>query len=80
MIDYGLHLIENPAGTFSFVGSVPAQLAYITEGGNVVSDSEVESQLRLPAKYRTIKYRSFSTAEEAWIEASRLGYATRESR
>ena len=71
---FGLHVLENPNGTFSFVGTVPVELGYVTKAGNRVTPEEVESQHRLPASYRTIKCRVFSTADEAWFEAARLGY------
>ena len=71
----GLHVVENPSGTFSFVGSVPCQLGYVTKAGNQVTNAEVESQLHLPGNYRTIKCRVFQSANEAWREAARLGYA-----
>ena len=70
----GLHLIENPSGTFSFVGSVPYQLGFVTKAGSAVTEAEVESQLRLPASYRTIKNRVFQSPDEAWREAARLGF------
>ena len=76
---YQLSVIQYPSGTFGFVGSVPVQLAYVTKAGNTVTNEEVESQMRLPASYRTIKSRSFISAEEAWNEAVRLGYATKET-
>lgn len=72
---YGLHLIENPSGTYSFVGNVPVQLGFVTKAGNIVTAEEVEGQLRLPASYRTIKCRVFSSPDEAWKEAARLGFA-----
>ena len=71
---YGLYLIKNPNETYSFVGSVPYDLAYVTKAGNKPTKKEVESQMRLPSKYRSIKNRVFITETEAWIEASRLGY------
>lgn len=74
MRSLGLHLIENPSGSYSFVGSVPCQLGFVTKAGNMVTDAEVESQLRLPSSYRTIKTRSFSSKDEAWFEAARLGF------
>ena len=70
----GLHLIENPNGTFSFVGNVPGKLAYVTKAGNFATDEEIESQLRLPSGYRTIKNRVFQSQDEAWFEAARLGF------
>lgn len=77
-MELGLHLIKNPNETFSFVGSVPCQLAYVTKAGNLVLDAEVESQLRLPASYRTIKPRVFNSENEAWNEAKRLGFSKKE--
>lgn len=71
---FGLHVIENPSGTYSFVGSVPATLGFVTKAGNSVTAEEVESQLMLPAKYRIIKSRSFASRDEAWMEAARLGF------
>ena len=78
MKNLGLHLIQNPSGNFSFVGSVPFQLSYVTKSGNSVTSQEVESQMRLPSSYRTIKSRSFQSETDAWIEAARLGYAKME--
>lgn len=71
----GLHLIQNPSGTFSFVGRVPCQLGYVTKAGNMVTNEEVEREHRLPSSYRTIKSRSFASQDEAWQEAARLGFA-----
>lgn len=70
----GLHLIKNPAGSFSFVGSVPCRLAYVTKAGDYVTDEEVEKNMRLPSSYRKIKSRVFSSIDEAMREAQRLGY------
>ncbi len=78
MKDLGLHLIELPSGNFGFVGRVPCQLGFVTKAGNMVTNEEVESQLRLPASYRTIKTRSFASENEAWREAARLGFAMTE--
>lgn len=75
MKNLGLHLIKNPNETFSFVGSVPCQLAYVTKAGNTVTNEEVVSQMMLPASYRTIKNRVFQSESEAWAEAVRLGFA-----
>jgi hypothetical protein len=76
MTNLGLHLIQNPSGSFSFVGRVPAQLGFVTKAGNMVTSDEVEKQLMLPASYRTIKSRSFTSEHEAWTEAARLGFAS----
>ena len=79
MKNVGLHLIKNPNETFSFVGYVPVQLAYVTKAGNLVTAEEVESQLMLPGNYRTIKSRVFQSELEAWTEAARLGFVKLEN-
>lgn len=73
-INLGLHLIKNDNETYSFVGRVPCVLGFTTKAGNTVTNEEVESQLRLPSKYRTIKARSFSCVQDAFLEAQRFGY------
>lgn len=77
---YELSLIQNPSGSYSFVGSVPVQLGFVTKAGNMVTAEEVESQLRLPSNYRTIKSRSFTSEHDAWQEAARLGFAKKEAK
>lgn len=76
----GLHLIKNPNETFSFVGSVPVQLAFVTKAGNQVTTEEVESQMRLPANLRSVKTRVFHSEDSAWFEAARLGFVKIESK
>lgn len=48
--NYGLHIIKNPAGTYSFVGSVPLEL------GEMVIDKFGSSRLKTPV---------FATEKEA---------------
>lgn len=74
MNNFGLHLIKNPNETYSFVGNVPCVLGYVTKAGNTVSNEEITSQLMLPASYRTIKNRVFTSIYEALREAQRLGF------
>lgn len=77
---FGLHILKNPNGNYSFVGSVPYDLAFVTKTGNKVTREEVESQMMLPASYRTIKTRVFTSKDEAYREAARLGYVVIEGR
>lgn len=70
----GLHLLKNPNETYSFVGSVPVELAFVTKAGNTVSPEEVTAQLLLPTNYRYIKSRTFTCIEDAIREAQRLNY------
>jgi hypothetical protein len=80
MSNYQLSVIQYPSGTWGFVGSVPIQLGFVTKAGNTVTAAEVESQMRLPASYRTIKDRVFQSEDEAWNEAARLGFVKKEVR
>lgn len=73
MANLGLHLISHNNGYWSFVGNVPLRLAYLSKAGDFVTAEEVESQLRLPANYRTIKSRSFTSRESAIAAAKLLG-------
>lgn len=73
-VGYGLHVIEYPNGGFGFVGSVPAQLAYVSKEGESISNELIEKQMRLPASYRSIKTRSWNTKQDAIEAAKQLGF------
>lgn len=70
---YQLTLIKNPNHTYSFVGSVPLRLAYLDMAGNFVTAEKVESEMLLPAKYRSIKPRTFPSLEGALAAAKLIG-------
>lgn len=70
----GLHIIQNPAGSFSFVGSVPCALAYVSKDGGAVCPVVVQNEMRLPSKFRTIKARTFTTREDAEQAAKTAGF------
>lgn len=72
----GLHLIKNPSGTYSFVGSVPAELAY-NNLESLPREEFIEALRRdtmLPGKYRRYKEKSYSSAVAALMIARDLGY------
>lgn len=73
-MNLGLHIIKNPSGTFSFVGRVPIKLAFETKEGFPVDQEFVDRQMRLPASYRSIKTKSWSTYDDALKTALDLGY------
>jgi hypothetical protein len=81
--EYGLHVLENPNKTFSFVGNVPADLAYIKEDGSKLTDDEIK-QLHhaqspgMVMKSLKIKNRVFKTKEEALQAAKKLGHKVNE--
>ncbi len=71
---FGLHVIQYPSGKWGFVGSVPAELSYVTKQGGSISAANIEKQLRLPANKRIIKSRAWLTKEAAVEEANERGY------
>jgi hypothetical protein len=72
-MNLGLHLLRNQNGTYSFVGSVPSELAYLDENRNPANKELVQNQMYLPAKYRKIKCRIFENQNDAIEAASQLG-------
>ena len=70
----GLHLIQNPSGTYSFVGDVPVELAWVTEDGGVPSEEQVKIAAQFGPRFAKVKEREWPTAEEALKEAEALGY------
>lgn len=72
---YQLSIIQYPSGKFGFVGSVPYILAFESS-----DQSFIESQLRLPAKYRALKNRVFNSEIEAQHVAELLGYTTNKTK
>jgi len=68
-----LLIIKNPAGTYSFMGSVPLELAYyyIDDFNRLLSieDKDKLSRSNVPGllkKSLKIKTRAFSSEQEAW--------------
>lgn len=71
---YDLHIIKNPAGTFSFVGNVPVELAWATEDGEKPSEEQVKIALQFGPRFAKVKPRTWPTAEAALAEAEALRY------
>ena len=70
---YGLHVIKNPAGTYSFVGSVPSSL------GNIVpANSSDIMALRAwendNGELFVVKFPVFKNKKDAVNYASKYGY------
>jgi hypothetical protein len=76
----GLNLIKNPAGTFSFVGSVPHELKYYdTETGGPISDDllrKINSSTNpaMVMKAHGVKSRIFKSAQAAILAAEERGH------
>lgn len=71
---YKLSIIQFPSGSFGYVGSVPFDLGFVSEKGLEVTLENIESEMRLPSKLRTIKDRVFETEKGAFDFAQKLGY------
>lgn len=78
-MNYRLSLIQNPNQTWSFVGSVPIELGYVTTDANVLLTPELVRRMHmLPSGYRTeIRTRVFATRDAAVEAAKSLGYETK---
>jgi hypothetical protein len=72
----GLHLLKNPAGTWSFVGSVPYSLAYERLDGQPVTEEEARKIANFGAGLfkKTHKTWTRKTEAEAREAARALGY------
>ena len=70
----GLHLMKNPAGTYSFVGSVPVALGWLSKSGKELTPEEAKevSMANMPAMLA--KTRIFKTPQEAFKVAKKYGY------
>ena len=71
---FGLYLIQNPSGTYSFVGTVPVELAWTTEDGKMPSEEQVKIAVQCGPRFAKVKKRTWLTAEAARAEAEALGY------
>ena len=73
----GLHIIQNPAGGYSFVGSVPMVLAYRNRIDNTPLSEDMANKVSQfgPGLFRqTVKSVSYPTREEALEAATQAGY------
>lgn len=76
---YELTIIQSPGGRWILVGTGPATAFYTGADGAEVSAQLIDSQMRLPASYRTIKTRAFESADDAfeYLKAKGLSAAYR---
>jgi hypothetical protein len=72
----GLHVFKNPAGTWSFVGSVPYSLSYVRHDGAPVTEEEARkiAGFGLGLFRKTHTSRSWKTEAEAREAARAIGY------
>lgn len=70
---FQLTLIKNPAGTYSFVGSVPVKLGMCNKDGSMLTDSQAEQVARANCPALIAKSRAFKTPKDAFRAAVKLG-------
>ena len=72
-----LNILKTPAGNYTFVGSVPVDLAYKRVDGQPLTDKDAHDlhYIMTPSllKHRIVS-RVFKTEEEAQAAADELGY------
>lgn len=61
---YNPHVLKVDTG-YILVGYIPVSLAFVSQDEKTLTDEFIEEQLRLPAKYRSIKDRVFKTELDA---------------
>lgn len=74
MSNYQLSLIQFPAGTWGFVGSVPMKLALVTKDGKTPTKKQFADANQVGAKMAGLKTRSWKTREAALRAAKKEGY------
>ncbi len=74
----GIHLMKNPAGTFSFVGSIPVQLVWLNKDGSELTDPQAKQVARANTPAMLAKTRVFPTIAEAITVAGHYGIASAE--
>jgi hypothetical protein len=74
---FGLHLLKNPSGTYSFVGSVPVELAVYNPDNLPLNEllEAVQRDSMLPGKYRKFKEKTFRCPITAIVIANGIGYS-----
>lgn len=66
----GMNVIQNPTGTWSFVGRVPAHLALVMKDGSPVTAEAAKIASSFGPALAKVRTRSWPTKEEALAAAS----------
>jgi len=75
----GTWLLKNPAGSFSFAGSVPVELSYEMKDGSPVTDEAAQKARDFGPRLAGVKTRTWPTREDALAAAEALGVTVKES-
>jgi len=63
--DFGVHLIKNPKGTWSFKGSIPVELGWVNKDGSELTPEQAKEVARSNQPALLAKTRVFKTPAEA---------------
>src|SRR5437868_4691638 len=69
----GLHLLPNPAKTWSFSGPVPAVIAYTNDDGTEPTEEQLRKVVQFGPRIAGVKTRVFVTREDGVKAAEALG-------
>ncbi len=72
-MSYGLHLMKNPAGSYSFVGSVPVFLGYKEKDGSPLTQETAAKLAHISSPALIAKSRVYQTPAEALQAADEIG-------
>lgn len=72
-MNLGIHLILNPAGTYSFKGTIPVQLGWVNKDGSLLTIEEAVEVARSNYPAMLAKARVFKYPDEALEAAEKLG-------
>lgn len=71
--DFGIHLGKNPAGTYSFSGSIPVKLGALNKDGSELSDEQADEVAKASNPGMISRVRVFKMAKDAFKAAEKLG-------
>lgn len=71
-MNLGIHLIKNPAGTYSFKGTIPVVLGWVNKDGSELTEDEAKEVARSNYPAMLAKSRVFEYPEDAIAAATVL--------
>lgn len=67
-------LIQFPAGSWGFVGSVDTRLAFVSKDGSEATAEQIKNAQQFGPRLAGVKTRSWETKQDAIDAAAALGY------
>jgi len=72
-MNLGIHLILNPAGTYSFKGTIPVTLGWVNKDGTELTNEQATEVARSNYPAMLAKSRVFQHPEDALEAAEKMG-------